>query len=100
MAQASFVAGSAGVLAWLLLFALISEEVHTGAGPASPELNWLGLSIFVGLLINLVGVLLAVAALVRGHRVAPLAVAGLLMNGLELLFVLVMAMAGLIAQIK
>jgi hypothetical protein len=88
------------MMGWLILIGVIDWAIGEGATAGSQSLTNLGLAIFLGLAMNFAGAVMAVVSLVSGQIVTRRAIAGLALNGLELLIVLVVILAGLVSQVR
>jgi hypothetical protein len=96
-AIASLAASVVGAIGWvvLLIFAIAADQHGKTKNENDPMMIVLGLLMIGGLVVNVLGVVAAIVALIKRSPQKWMAIMGIIFNGLEFLVVIVLMIVGL-----
>lgn len=97
LAKASFIIGVVGVFAWIFLLGAAGMAAMAGHHEESPLMIVIGLAIFAGIFINVIGLILGIIPLGRTISNKWAAVTGLVLNLLQVGGVGLLMVIGLMA---
>lgn len=98
LARTSFIIAIVGIGGWFLLMGIAAVAVKSGATETSPQMITVGLCMFAGLAVNLLGVIFGLITIGKPIPNKWMAVTGTILNALELLGILLLMAIGLASK--